>query len=56
MSTTTLEKTARDFFDEVRELFCRACGYGIVVRRDPPNCPMCRGTEWQEQPTPGRWD
>jgi rubrerythrin len=56
MSTTTLEKTARDFFDDVRELFCSECGYGIVVRRDPPDCPMCRSSEWQEQPSLGRWN
>jgi hypothetical protein len=31
MSTPTLEKTDREFFDEVRELFCNDCGYGIVV-------------------------
>ncbi|MBV8479442.1 MAG: hypothetical protein JOY72_03980 [Actinobacteria bacterium] len=51
MSTTTLEKTDREFFDDdVRELFCRSCGYGIVVRRDPPDCPMCRASEWRDQP------
>jgi len=56
MSTTTLEKTTRDFFDDVPELFCRECGYGIVVRRDPPDCPMCRSAEWQERPGVGRWN
>lgn len=55
MSTTTLEKTDREF-DDVRELFCSACGYGIVVRRDPPHCPMCRAQEWQERPGLARWN
>lgn len=25
---------------------CAECGYGIVVLRVLPTCPMCRGTEW----------
>ena len=56
MSTTTLEKTDREFFDEVREHFCGECGYGIVVRREPPECPMCRSSEWQERPGFARWN
>jgi rubrerythrin len=28
------------------ELVCRACGYGVVVRRIPPICPMCRHRAW----------
>jgi rubrerythrin len=56
MSTTTLEKTDRDFFDDGRELFCRECGYGIVVRGDPPECPMCRSDAWGKRPTPARWN
>jgi rubrerythrin len=56
MSITTLEKTARDFFDDVRELFCGECGYGIVVRREPPECPMCRSNEWRAQPSLSRWN
>jgi hypothetical protein len=28
------------------ELQCRGCGYGAVVRGDPPPCPMCRGNDW----------
>ena len=50
MSTTTLEKTDRDSFDGIRELFCRECGYGIVVRRELPDCPMCRAQQWQDRP------
>jgi rubrerythrin len=56
MSSTTLEKTGRGFFDDVRELFCRGCGYGVVVRRDPPDCPMCRANDWREQPTLAHWN
>ena len=55
MSTTTLEQTGRGF-DDVRELFCSECGYGIVVRRDPPDCPMCRAHEWQDRPGFARWN
>ncbi len=28
------------------ELQCRACGYGAVVRGDPPECPMCHANDW----------
>lgn len=56
MSTTTLEKTDRDFYDDVHELFCRECGYGIVVRREPPDCPMCRSNDWSSQPSFARWN
>jgi len=33
-----------------RELFCGGCGYGVVIRRDPPECPICRQTSWRERP------
>jgi rubrerythrin len=56
MSTTTLERTDREFFDDVRELFCSECGYGIVVRRDPPDCPICRASDWRDQPGFARWN
>jgi rubrerythrin len=56
MSPTTLEKTDREFFDKIRELFCGVCGYGIVIRRDPPVCPMCRASEWHERPGSARWN
>jgi rubrerythrin len=56
MSATTLERTDRDFFGSIRELFCRECGYGIVVRRDPPECPMCRSTTWSDRPRVARWN
>lgn len=56
MSTTTLEKTDREFFDEAHELFCRECGYGVVVRREPPDCPMCRSNDWSSRPGFARWN
>jgi hypothetical protein len=56
MSTTTLKKTGREFFDDVRELFCGRCGYGIVIRREPPDCPMCRANNWRERPGLARWN
>jgi rubrerythrin len=34
----------------VRELWCGGCGYGVVIRRDPPECPICRQTSWRERP------
>ncbi len=27
---------------------CKSCGYGIAVTTSPPECPMCRGSEWDE--------
>jgi rubrerythrin len=34
----------------VQELRCSCCGYGIVVQRQPPPCPMCGEEAW-EQPS-----
>jgi hypothetical protein len=28
------------------EFQCTECGYGIVVHRDLPACPMCHGGNW----------
>ena len=33
----------------VREFRCLSCGYGIVVNREPPQCPMC-GTKGSWEP------
>ena len=40
----------------VRELWCGGCGYGVVVRREPPECPMCRATSWRERPPLARYN
>lgn len=40
----------------VRELWCAGCGYGVVVRREPPACPMCRETSWSERPRVTRYN
>ena len=32
-------------------LICSSCGYGIAIRSEPPECPMCRAQAWE----PGRW-
>jgi rubrerythrin len=40
----------------VRELWCGGCGYGVVVRRDPPECPMCRRTSWLERAPLARYN
>jgi rubrerythrin len=48
MSATELENR-KSVQQPVRELWCGACGYGVVVRRDPPECPMCRQTSWLER-------
>jgi hypothetical protein len=33
------------------EFHCAECGYGITVRSRLPECPMCRGLEWEEPST-----
>ena len=33
------------------EFHCAECGYGIVVRRELPACPMCRGRFWEDPAT-----
>ena len=40
----------------VRELWCGGCGYGVVVRREPPECPMCREANWRERPRLARYN
>ncbi len=30
------------------ELRCAVCGYGVIVSRRPPACPMCQGSRWDE--------
>jgi rubrerythrin len=30
------------------EFHCSECGYGVVVQRQLPRCPMCSGTAWEE--------
>ena len=40
----------------VRELWCARCGYGVVVRREPPECPLCRETYWRERPRLARYN
>jgi hypothetical protein len=30
------------------EFRCAGCGYGVIVRRLLPPCPMCRGDVWEE--------
>ena len=36
------------------ELWCRGCGYGIVVTDPPPCCPICGGQAWTEPPVTKR--
>jgi rubrerythrin len=31
------------------EFRCSDCGYGAIVRRALPPCPMCGGTEWESR-------
>ena len=35
------------------DLRCAVCGYGVVVRIAPQQCPMCGGSVWEHasQPT-----
>jgi rubrerythrin len=53
-TTATTKKTNKPL--DARELFCGECGYGIVVRRDPPECPMCRTTSWSTRTGFARWN
>jgi hypothetical protein len=32
------------------EFRCSDCGYGAVVHRALPPCPMCGGTVWESRP------
>jgi rubrerythrin len=54
MSTTELEKHGE--LEPVRELWCVGCGYGVVIRREPPECPICRRTRWRERPPLARYN
>jgi hypothetical protein len=29
------------------EFRCAECGYGVIVRAELPECPMCRGRIWE---------
>jgi rubrerythrin len=49
-------KTPESTLQSVRELWCAACGYGVVVRREPPECPMCRERSWRERPRVTRYN
>jgi rubrerythrin len=31
------------------EFRCAACGYGVVIHRRLPPCPMCGATVWESQ-------
>lgn len=33
------------------DFHCAECGYGITVRSVLPECPMCRGAEWEQPAT-----
>jgi hypothetical protein len=33
------------------EFRCVQCGYGVIVRRLLPECPMCRGRSWEDPST-----
>jgi lipopolysaccharide biosynthesis regulator YciM len=33
------------------DFHCAECGYGITVRSLLPQCPMCRGLQWEELST-----
>ena len=49
MQTVDLKGRAT-LLQSVRELWCGGCGYGVVVRCEPPACPMCREANWRERP------
>jgi rubrerythrin len=31
------------------EFWCAGCGYGVVVQRALPPCPMCQGAVWERR-------
>ena len=35
------------------EFRCADCGYGAVIQRALPLCPMCGGTIWESRPACG---
>jgi rubrerythrin len=43
-------KNQKTLLQSVLELWCAGCGYGVVVRREPPQCPICREANWRERP------
>jgi rubrerythrin len=49
-------KNPETLLPSVRELWCAGCGYGVVVRREPPECPMCRQVNWRERPRLARYN
>lgn len=54
---SAIEVDARDSDSRaVRELWCRRCGYGVVIRRDPPECPICQQTAWCERAPLARYN
>jgi hypothetical protein len=34
----------------VGEFRCEECGYGVIVHRTLPQCPMCGGETWRQAP------
>jgi rubrerythrin len=34
----------------VGEFRCEECGYGVIVHRTLPPCPMCGGETWRQAP------
>ena len=30
------------------EFHCSECGYGVIVSRQLPLCPMCKGESWEQ--------
>jgi rubrerythrin len=56
MTTNATPSEALPRLLDVREFVCCACGYGIVVRRDPPACPMCRGCDWTDRSSFTHWN
>jgi rubrerythrin len=35
--------------DAAGEFRCADCGYGVIVQRVLPPCPMCRGAVWERR-------
>lgn len=39
---------------EGAEFRCSECGYGVIVIRTPPRCPMCGCASWEPY-NPNKW-
>lgn len=56
MSAVAPKTPGKTLLPPLREMWCEGCGYGVVIRWEPPACPMCRETSWRERPRSARYN